>query len=275
MGLRELFTPTPSMDADEAKAFMAGRSHGSYTLLDVRQPGEYESAHLPGSRLIPLPQLQDRLKELDPAKPTIVYCAVGGRSRVAAQILAGKGFREVYNLSGGIKAWNGIKVPDVQRISFILSAKTQEDLMALAYGMEEGLEIFYRGLVNSIKGESAQVLERLAAMEAAHKSKIAELNPRIKSSLKEHGPENLDPQKRIMEGGLTMNELLSKKNEILAGPEEILTAAMMLEAQALDLYARAAVESPDPTLKEALGQLADEEKAHLSILGTLMEKRAF
>jgi rhodanese-related sulfurtransferase/rubrerythrin len=274
MGLKELFTPTPSMDADEAKAFMAGRSHGSYTLLDVRQPGEYEVAHLPGSRLIPLPQLQDRLRELDPGKPTIVYCAVGGRSRVAAQILAGKGFKEVYNLAGGIKAWNGAKVPDVQRISFISSAKTPEELMALAYGMEEGLEIFYRSLAGSLEGESAQLLKRLASMEAAHKAKIAELNPRIKAVPEEQGSDASGPKDRIMEGGLTMKEILSKKEAILTGPEEILTAAMMLEAQAQDLYARASMESPDPTMKEALGQLADEEKAHLSVLGTVMEKRA-
>jgi sulfur-carrier protein adenylyltransferase/sulfurtransferase len=44
------------------------------------------------------------LGEIDAQKPTLVYFAIGGRSRVAAQMLAGKGFQEVYNLSGGIKA---------------------------------------------------------------------------------------------------------------------------------------------------------------------------
>ena len=109
MQLKKLFTPVGSMDADEAKAYMAGHREGDYTLLDVRQPGEYEDSHLPGAKLMPLPELSDTYQELDPEKPTIVHCAVGGRSRVAAQMLSGWGFKEVYNLAGGIKAFQGHK----------------------------------------------------------------------------------------------------------------------------------------------------------------------
>ena len=109
MQLKKLFTPVGSMDADEAKAYMAGHREGDYTLLDVRQPGEYEDSHLPGAKLMPLPQLSDTYQELDPEKPTIVHCAIGGRSRVAAQMLSGWGFKEVYNLAGGIKAFQGHK----------------------------------------------------------------------------------------------------------------------------------------------------------------------
>jgi len=57
----------------------------AFTLLDVRQPGEYDAEHLPGAKLIPLPELGARLSELDAGKPTVVYCAIGGRSRVAAR----------------------------------------------------------------------------------------------------------------------------------------------------------------------------------------------
>jgi rhodanese-related sulfurtransferase len=61
------------MDTEEAKSYIAQHKEGAYTLLDVRQPGEYEKARIPGAKLIPLPQLSDRLAELDPEKPTIVY----------------------------------------------------------------------------------------------------------------------------------------------------------------------------------------------------------
>ncbi|MBW1643029.1 MAG: sulfurtransferase, partial [Deltaproteobacteria bacterium] len=44
-----------------------------YTLLDVRQEGEYEQSRIPGATLIPLPELMDRLDELDPEKPVITY----------------------------------------------------------------------------------------------------------------------------------------------------------------------------------------------------------
>ncbi|MCX5873097.1 MAG: rhodanese-like domain-containing protein [Deltaproteobacteria bacterium] len=71
--LKNIFTPVESITADEARAFIAEHPEGSYTLLDVRQPGEYEQGHIPGATLIPVAQLADRYKDFDPGKPTIVY----------------------------------------------------------------------------------------------------------------------------------------------------------------------------------------------------------
>jgi rhodanese-related sulfurtransferase len=61
------------METDEARAYIAKHKEGTFTLLDIRQPAEYEKARIPGARLIPLPELSDRLAELDPEKPMIVY----------------------------------------------------------------------------------------------------------------------------------------------------------------------------------------------------------
>jgi rhodanese-related sulfurtransferase len=71
--LKRLFTPVPSIDAEQARGFMAKHQEGAYTLLDVRQPEEYEREHIPGAKLIPLPALDDSLAELDPQKPIIAY----------------------------------------------------------------------------------------------------------------------------------------------------------------------------------------------------------
>lgn len=73
MRWKSFLTPVASMDADGLRAYMASHKEGSFTLLDVRQPGEYEKGHLAGGRLIPLPQLPGRLGELDSEKPVIVY----------------------------------------------------------------------------------------------------------------------------------------------------------------------------------------------------------
>jgi len=63
-----------SLDAGEARAWMDGRSAGSYTLLDVREPEEYEQVgHLPGAVLMPLSELPERLAELARAKPILAY----------------------------------------------------------------------------------------------------------------------------------------------------------------------------------------------------------
>ena len=88
----QFFTPAKSMDTGQAKEFISTHPSEEITILDVRQPSEYEISHIPGAVLIPLSTLSDRTDELEPEKPTLVYCAIGGRSRVAAQMLAGKGF---------------------------------------------------------------------------------------------------------------------------------------------------------------------------------------
>ena len=73
MRWKQFLTPVASMDTEEAKAYMAEHEEGTFTLLDVRQPGEYENSRIPGAKLIPLPELADRLGELDPDKPVIPY----------------------------------------------------------------------------------------------------------------------------------------------------------------------------------------------------------
>ena len=73
MRFTDLFSRTKTMEADEARRWMEGRSPESFTLLDVRQPGEYDGGHLPGAVLIPLPQLEQRLGEIDPEKPVLAY----------------------------------------------------------------------------------------------------------------------------------------------------------------------------------------------------------
>lgn len=73
MRWKQFFTPAKSINADEAKAFMAERSQDEFNLIDVRQPKEYKVRHIPGSKLIPISELDRRLDEIDPSKPTLVY----------------------------------------------------------------------------------------------------------------------------------------------------------------------------------------------------------
>lgn len=74
-------------------------------LLDVRTPGEYRQLRLEGARLIPIDQLLRRIAELPRDRPILVYCTVGARSSQVLRYLAGQGYPEVYNLYGGISAW--------------------------------------------------------------------------------------------------------------------------------------------------------------------------
>jgi len=73
MRWRQFFTRIKSMDAGQARDYISGHNPEEVTLLDVRQPKEYKTGHLPGAKLIPLPELGDRVHEIDPNKPAIVY----------------------------------------------------------------------------------------------------------------------------------------------------------------------------------------------------------
>ncbi len=74
-------------------------------VVDVRQPGETEGGVIDGAILIPLTQLNQKLSSLDASKPTVVYCAGGYRSSIAASRLAAAGFGDVSDLLGGYEAW--------------------------------------------------------------------------------------------------------------------------------------------------------------------------
>lgn len=73
MKWRQFLTPAKSIDFNQTESYISQHSGEEITILDVRQPSEYQESHIPGSTLIPLPQLSDRLDELDPEKSTLVY----------------------------------------------------------------------------------------------------------------------------------------------------------------------------------------------------------
>jgi adenylyltransferase/sulfurtransferase len=85
-------------------------------LLDVREGFERDIADLPdvGQRHIPLGQLPQRVHELDPSEPVVVYCRTGNRSAWAVQFLRERGFESIWNLTGGIMAWREEVDPSLQ-----------------------------------------------------------------------------------------------------------------------------------------------------------------
>jgi glyoxylase-like metal-dependent hydrolase (beta-lactamase superfamily II)/rhodanese-related sulfurtransferase len=74
-------------------------------LLDVRNPGELADGVIPGALPTPLPRLVAASAALDPTRPTVVYCAGGARSAVAASVLRARGFVDVSDVLGGYQAW--------------------------------------------------------------------------------------------------------------------------------------------------------------------------
>ena len=91
---------------DELNARIDDKSDTNFIIVDIRDDASYDEAHIPGAINIPLNELGYRVFGLDKTKDIIVYCFTGVTSGVACQILVNAGFKDVYNVTGGIKAWD-------------------------------------------------------------------------------------------------------------------------------------------------------------------------
>jgi rubrerythrin len=202
---------------------------------------------------------------------------MGGRSRAAAQLLAGQGFEEVYNLRGGIKAWQGSKAAGPADMGMVLlkGDETTVDIIRLAYGLEEGLRTFYEAMSKKTENGPGVIdlLTRLAGVEIGHKSRLYRLYAEFETAPKDQETFEGEVLPGLMEGGFTTEEFLERNESMLQDRSNVLGMAMMLETQALDLYMRYSRESRDPGSREVLHKLAEEEKSHLSSLGRLLEKQ--
>ena len=86
-----------------------------FTLVDVREPHEFQICRIPGSVLIPLGELQKRLAELDPNSEIVAHCKSGARSGKAVDFLKQQGYKKARNMKGGILAWSDKVDPTVPK----------------------------------------------------------------------------------------------------------------------------------------------------------------
>ncbi len=257
------------MTTQEAQIFLKEESEDAIQLLDVRQPKEYEREHLAGAILMPLKQLLSRVNELDPSLPTLVYCASGVRSKAACQLLMSKEFANVYNVSGGIKAWKGLKAKGHEELGMeFFTGANFKNAFTMAYVMEDGLQQLYYGLAEKSTDEKQkELLIHLAKFEDLHKNKLIEdFQP---DDTEIPTAENME---NIMEGGFNKETILKHFSPHLYDLEDTLHMAMMLETQAHDVYSRMARKSDDEHTKALFLHLADEEKTHLGYIAKVLDK---
>jgi hydroxyacylglutathione hydrolase len=97
-----------------------------FQLLDVRMPKEWDDGHIPDARYLFLGELPAKLKNLDPDKPVVVYCASGYRSSLAASLLEANGFKKVRNVPGSYGAWTAAGLPIIKPANTIQKASDTE-----------------------------------------------------------------------------------------------------------------------------------------------------
>lgn len=266
-----------SISTEKAKELVAGKKEAEFVLLDVRQPEEYRTGHLPGAVFIPLPDLIDKVGEIDPAKAVLAYCRSGNRSRAAAAFLLSEGFSIVYSMDGGITAWNGhVATGEYTEGLFLLKGReTTEELMSMALALEEGSRIFYTSIAELTSDEKAKsIFTTIAEAEARHKTNILQAYILVTGKNVAEDIFNGEPLRGVMEGGVRIEDAISFLKKQGTTLLDMLEIAMQVETNSLDLYIKMFRKIEDIKAKKIFGGLIEEEKLHLSKLGKLLGEKA-
>jgi rhodanese-related sulfurtransferase len=247
MSILNYFKPVSTWSAEKIRKFLQEKNPGDYNLVDVRAPKEYEQGHLPGARLIPVGELASRLSEIDPKKPTVVYWAAGLRSRAAAATLTDAGFGEVYSMQGGINAWKGWVAEGAPEsgMAYFSPASKPEELMALAWYLEDGSQKFYSEVVKMLEDQQAKDLfKTLSEAEEGHKASLLKLYKEFSG---------------VITGERFPTSVISPEGEG--------------DVMAYDLYLKMKHHTKDEASANVFQALSGEEKQHLERLSSLLEER--
>ncbi len=166
----------PWRDVEPAEALALYEKTPGLFVLDVRTPAEYASGHIPDAHLIPVDELEDRLRELPPKDSVmLVHCAVGGRSTAACQTLGLHGYTRLLNLVGGMHTWPGPRVREESvpeappaaigtTISYRGGPVTEAQVVGAireCYDPEIPLDIYELGLIYGIDIDESAIAVRM------------------------------------------------------------------------------------------------------------------
>lgn len=178
------------------------------------------------------------------------------------------------NMAGGIKAWdNPVAMgSEEQGLALFDGTESPENTLLIAYSLEAGLRDFYLSMTEKVQVAPVRNLfQKLSDIEVLHQDRL--FDEYLLVSGEKVDRESFDNQALLatVEGGLTTDEYMSLFKPDLESPGDVISLAMSIEAQALDLYTRASERSADDRSKAVLQQIAQEERTHLEQLGLLFK----
>jgi sulfur-carrier protein adenylyltransferase/sulfurtransferase len=189
-------------------------------------------------------------------------------------MLAGKGFSKVYNLSGGIKAWGKEVAVGSEDVGLHLfsGVASSEEAIVTGFGLETGLREFYLSMQKQVsRATTRSLFSLLADIEILHQERLVKLYNAINGTtitVADFAEKIAGP---AMEGGLTTEEYLQLYKTDLESELEVLGLALAIEAQALDLYVRAAERGGES--RKVLLQIAEEERGHMARLSQYIDQQ--
>ena len=264
------------MTVEELRQFVESQKETDYTIVDVRQPVEYVEGHIPGAKFIPLNDLVSDFSGLPQNKDVIFYCHSGGRSAAAAAMVSEEMVSDgrIYNLVGGIMAWEGQTVKGFPKVQVFDLDRAPSDLLLTAMNLEKGAWRFYIYILENFNlAPMASMLERLSKAEIGHAKIVYGFWEAVTDRVRPFDELYTDLKGDILEGGESLTEVLaSLKNISDKQCLTIMELALHIEYTAFDLYRTMAGHSKDKISQEAFLTLVQAEKSHMRMLARSLDK---
>ncbi len=269
-----------TISAQKLREFINTHAETEYDLIDVRQPAEYETGHIPGAKLLPLRELAARIDDIRPDRDAIFYCSVGGRSMAAAVMAAESGvFRKgIYTLDGGMAAWSGKSLSDRPPLKLFEAGKSTRETLLTALELEKGSWLFYVELLKAPpKRFSCASIQELADMK---KSNARMLHDTLKAVSAEEETEHMASFERLFEnlgGGIMASgddpaPILDWAKAHYENCEQLIGLAVELEYRAYDLYRNMAFDARNAEEEQAFLEMSRREKELLVRIAGEMDK---
>jgi sulfur-carrier protein adenylyltransferase/sulfurtransferase len=256
--------------------FMRHHHEREYALIDVRQPGEYEQSHIPGARLLPLPELIQTMATLPADKQLVFYCHSGGRSMAAASMVADEeiGSRELINLNGGMLAWDGGVASNYPNVQLFNRQTGPADMLRTAMNLEKGALNFYTHVSEHYQGQPwVDVFTNLAKAEIGHARTVFHFLRKIESEEDDFDTVFDGLSGEVLEGGMKLSTALENLSAIKTRIcLRIIETALKIEYAAFDLYRTMADRVCATDAQEAFITIAQAEKAHMQALAKAIDR---
>ena len=201
------------------------------------------------------------------------------RSRSATNLLLGAGLKNVYTMEGGIRAWKGMVAygPPDAGMAYFSPAVDAEEVVGLAWALEEGSKLFYQGVAEHFNQdkETHEMFSWLVLAEKNHEKHLLETYESMTGSkpdfekLRTRFSDGLSGS--FMEGGVAVQEALEWVKG--KGVSESLELAMAMEVNAFDLYIKMSRAIEGPRAQKIFKKLSEEEQIHLEKLADLLDKK--
>lgn len=259
-----------NITADALRKYLNNHQEKEYLLVDVRQPKEYSRGHIPGSLLLPLGEISARMSELYLDRDIIFYCRSGKRSQAAALFAGARPYGEnkIYNLVGGILAWNDYTLPDFPQLRLFSLEGKPSDILYRAMDLERGAYHFYMAALERHREEElTHFLDLLARAEEGHARLIYQFYKQEKPDALPFTELYESLPGEVMEGGQgveTMKKMLNNTGDDFC--LDLVEMAISIEYAAYDLYrSMADYFRTHAKMEEAFLTIAQAEKEHMRI----------